>query len=66
LRRFLLQLRTSERPTPIRAASASGRINGKVFITVVGYQLGGTNSKHGLRGLAPQTQAEFDLTGTID
>jgi hypothetical protein len=45
---------------------ASGRIGGKIFITVSCYQLGGSNSKPGLRGLAAQTLAEFDLTGTID
>jgi hypothetical protein len=33
---------------------------------VTGYQLGGIDSKHGLRGLAAQTLAEFHLTSTID
>ncbi|HWF28471.1 MAG TPA: hypothetical protein VG327_08850 [Mycobacterium sp.] len=45
---------------------ASGRIGGKIFITVTGYQLGGIDSQHRLRGLAAQTLAEFDLTSTID
>lgn len=44
----------------------SGRIGGKIFITVAGYQLGGNNSKPDLRDLAAQTLAEFDLTGAID
>jgi hypothetical protein len=45
---------------------ASGRIGGKIFITVAGYQLGGDNSKPNLRDLAAHTLAEFDLTGAID
>ena len=44
----------------------SGRIGGKVVITVVGYQVGGKNSKADLRKLAAHTLAEFDLTGEID
>jgi hypothetical protein len=45
---------------------ASGRIGGKIFITVAGYQLSGNNSKPDLRDLAAHTLAEFDLTGAID
>jgi hypothetical protein len=45
---------------------ASGRIGGKIFITVAGYQLGGNNSKPDLRDLAAHTLAEFNLTGAID
>jgi hypothetical protein len=44
----------------------SGRNGGKVFITVVGYQVGGKNSKADLRKLLAHTLAEFDLTGEID
>ncbi|UQX13120.1 wax ester/triacylglycerol synthase family O-acyltransferase [Candidatus Mycobacterium methanotrophicum] len=43
----------------------SGRIGGKIGITVVAYQPGGTNSKPHLRELAASTLAEFDLTGVI-
>ena len=44
----------------------SGRIGGKMFITVIAYHLDGTNSKSELSELAAQTLAAFDLTGTID
>jgi hypothetical protein len=44
----------------------SGRISGKVFITVVAYQPGAENTKPALRELAARTLAEFDLTGEID
>ena len=44
----------------------SGRIGGKIFITVAGYQLDGNNSKPDLRDLAAHTLADFDLTGAID
>jgi hypothetical protein len=43
----------------------AGRINGKVSIGIVGYQMGGENSKHRLRQLAARTLADFDLTGVI-
>jgi hypothetical protein len=43
----------------------SGRIGGKIFITVVGYEVGGINSKAYLRGLAAQALTDFDLTGSI-
>ncbi|ORW12160.1 hypothetical protein [Mycobacterium kyorinense] len=44
----------------------SGRLSGKVFITVVAYQPGAENTKPALRELAAQTLAEFGLTGEID
>jgi hypothetical protein len=44
----------------------AGRIVGKVSITVVAYQPGGTNSKPDLRELAAHTLAEFGLTGVIE
>ncbi|WP_414687599.1 hypothetical protein [Mycobacterium sp.] len=44
----------------------SGRIGGKVGITVVAYQPGAKNTKPALRELAARTLAEFDLTGEID
>jgi hypothetical protein len=44
----------------------SGRIGGRIFITVVAYQLDGKNSKRDLRELAAHTLSEFDLTGVID
>jgi hypothetical protein len=37
----------------------SGRIGGKVFITVVDHQVGGKSSKADLRKLAAHTLAEF-------
>jgi hypothetical protein len=45
---------------------AGGRLAGKMSISVVAYQPGGTNSKPHLREVAAQTLAEFDLTGVID
>ena len=44
----------------------SGRINGKISISVEAYQLGADNSKVRLRELATQTLAEFGLSGVID
>jgi polyketide synthase 5 len=44
----------------------SGRIGGKIFITVAAYQPGAKNTKPALRELAAHTLAEFDLTGDID
>lgn len=44
----------------------SGRINGKISISVEAYQLGAENSKARLRELAVQTLGEFGLTGVID
>jgi hypothetical protein len=45
---------------------ASGRFGGKVFITVVAYDVDATNSKADLRELMTDTLAEFALAGTID
>ncbi|MDT5400312.1 MAG: hypothetical protein QOK33_3543 [Mycobacterium sp.] len=45
---------------------ASGRFSGKVFITVVAYDVDGRNSKPELRRLMADTLAEFELAGTID
>jgi hypothetical protein len=44
----------------------SGRINGKISISVEAYQLGAENSKQALRELAARTLKEFDLSGVID
>lgn len=44
----------------------SGRLSGKIFISVGAYQPGAKNTKTALRELAEQTLAEFDLTGEID
>lgn len=40
---------------------ASGRIGGQLFLTVIAYQLDGTNSKAELTALARETLAAFDL-----
>lgn len=45
---------------------ASGRIAGKVFITVVAYRPGRSNSPDELRKMVSRTFAEFDLTAEID
>lgn len=44
----------------------SGRINGKIFISVGAYQPGATNTKDALREVAAQTLADFDLTGEVE
>ncbi len=44
----------------------SGRIHGKVFITIVAYLVGWENSKSELREVTLRTLAEFDLTAVID
>jgi hypothetical protein len=44
----------------------SGRIGGKLFITVIAYHLDGKNSRANLAALARETLAAFDLTATID
>jgi hypothetical protein len=44
----------------------SGRINGKIFISVGAYQPGAENTKPALRELAARTLADFDLTGEIE
>jgi diacylglycerol O-acyltransferase / wax synthase len=44
----------------------SGRICGKVFITLRAYHPGPENSKRNLRELISDTLADFDLTGVIE
>jgi hypothetical protein len=44
----------------------SGRINGKISISVEAYKLGAENSQQALRELATRTLSEFGLTGVID
>jgi len=44
----------------------SGRINGKISISVEAYALGAENCQKALRELAAQTLAEFGLSGVID
>ncbi len=44
----------------------SGRINGKVSISVEAYEVGAPNSKARLRELAHATLAEFQLAGVIE
>ena len=43
-----------------------GRIGGRIFITVVAYQLDGEDPKRDLCELAAHTLSEFDLTGAIE
>jgi hypothetical protein len=43
----------------------SGRMNGKISVTVGAYQPGGENSMAHLRELVAQTLAEFNLTGVM-
>lgn len=43
----------------------AGRLNGKVTITVVGYQPGAENTKECLRERVAATLGEFELTGVI-
>jgi hypothetical protein len=44
----------------------SGRINGKISISVEAYQLGADNTKERLRAIAAKTLEEFGLTGVIN
>jgi hypothetical protein len=44
----------------------SGRINGKISISVEAYQLDAENSKARLRGVVEQTLAEFGLNAMVD
>ena len=44
----------------------SGRVNGKISISVEAYALGAENCQKALRELATQTLAEFGLSGVID
>lgn len=41
------------------------RVGGRISITVVGYELGATNTRPGLRSLVERTLAQFDLDGVI-
>lgn len=43
----------------------SGRLNGKIFISVGAYQPGSANTKEALRELADRTLADFGLTAEI-
>ncbi|WP_078314699.1 hypothetical protein [Mycobacterium sp. D16Q16] len=43
----------------------SGRLNGRIFISVGAYQPGGKNTKEALHDLAELTLSDFDLTGEI-
>ncbi|OBI41719.1 hypothetical protein A5707_06935 [Mycobacterium kyorinense] len=44
----------------------SGRINGKIFISIGAYQPGAENTKSALREVTASTMADFGLTGEID
>ncbi|OMC34692.1 hypothetical protein A5740_09395 [Mycobacterium sp. GA-1841] len=44
----------------------SGRINGKIFISVGSYQPGAVNTKSALRDLVQATLDDFELTGVIE
>nr|WP_308460435.1 hypothetical protein [Mycobacterium kansasii] len=44
----------------------SGRLSGKVFITLAAYHPGAENTKPALREFAARTLEEFGLTGEID
>ncbi|CAJ1501475.1 hypothetical protein [[Mycobacterium] burgundiense] len=44
----------------------SGRINGKIFLSVGAYQPGATNTKAALRAVAAHTLDDFGLTGVVD
>ncbi len=45
---------------------ASGRVHGKVFVTVAAWTVGGTNTKKSLRDSVCQALAEFHLTGIVE
>lgn len=47
-------------------ALLSGRINGRIFISVSGYQPGQPNTTDHLRGAISHTLADFSLTGTFE
>ncbi len=59
-----LTARSFNRPRGILVAS--GRIGGRVFITIVAYQLDGEASKSDLDKIAAQTLSDFGLNGAID
>ena len=44
----------------------SGRVAGRVFLTVAAYHLAGTNTRSGLADVARRALREFDLAATID
>jgi hypothetical protein len=44
----------------------SGRVHGKVFITVFAYRVGGENSKNELHEVVSRTLADFTLSAVID
>ncbi len=44
----------------------SGRVNGKISISVEAYELGADNSTPRLRGIAAETLTEFGLSGVIE
>lgn len=44
----------------------SGRINGKIFISIGAYQPGAENTKEALRAVAGHTLADFGLTGVVE
>lgn len=48
-----------------RLVILSGRLNGKIFISVGAYQPGAENTTVALRDLAERTLADFDLVGEI-
>ncbi len=48
-----------------RIVILSGRLSGKIFISVGAYQPGAENTTRALRELAARTLADFDLTGEI-
>ncbi|WP_066897352.1 hypothetical protein [Mycolicibacterium houstonense] len=48
-----------------RAVILSGRLSGKIFISIGAYQPGAENTTGALRELAARTLAEFGLTGEI-
>ena len=52
--------------SPGQLVVVSGRINGKISISVEAYQLDAENSKARLRGLVEQTLSEFGLSAAID
>ena len=44
----------------------SGRVHGKVFVTVFAYRVGGENSKNELSDLVSRTLEDFTLSAVID
>ena len=50
----------------IRGRGTAVRIDGKIAITIIGYQPGVENTKPPLREVAAHMLAEFGLAGEID